>query len=112
MNILASEMAKRVRTQRITRKYSNVDRFMHIIEQMFIESNARPISVIVSGINVDHRLHVLTPGDDSPSREASLTEIQDLIHILGFPSNGFRCRDGEGLSGEHMLQVCLPHPLS
>jgi hypothetical protein len=109
--LLASEMAKRVRVQRVIRQYDNINHFMHYIEEAFIQSNARPINVIISEIEWTKRLRV--NGLDEVGREATLGECQHLMSILGYPSNCFRCRDEDNaLSGEHLLQVSLPHPLS
>lgn len=108
--LLASEMAKRVRVQRVIRQYDNINHFMHHIEEAFIQSNARPISVVISEIEWTKRLRV--NGLDEVGREADLGEMQELFSTLGFPSNCCRCREGEGQSGEHFLQVCLPHPFN
>lgn len=109
--LLASEMAKRVRVQRVIRQYDNINRFMHSVEEAFIASGTRPIAVIISRVDAKNRLRVLTPDDpDNFSRDADLGELQQFVSMLGYPSNCFRC--SEGNSGEHYLQMCLPHPLS
>lgn len=112
MNHLASEMAKRVRITQIGRRYGNVDNFMHSVEEAFVESNARPIAVILSRISEGNRLWVTDENDETSYRDANLGEYQDLFTTLGYPSNCFRCREGEGLSGEFFIQVQLPHPFN
>jgi hypothetical protein len=108
--LLASEMAKRVRTEIVSQQYHNITRFMSSVEKAFIASGARPIAVIISQIDWDNRLQVLD--DTSDYRDASIGECQHLFTTLGYPSNCFRCREGEGQSNEHYLQVCLPHPFN
>lgn len=106
--LLASEMAKRVRVQRVIRQYDNVNRFMHSVEEAFINSKLSVVAVILSQVNVENRLRVNTL--DELGREATLEEHQELFTMLGFPTNCFRCPEGEGEPGEAYIQVCLPHP--
>lgn len=110
MKYHAREMSQRVLVQRIARQYDNVNHFMHRIEQMFIESQARPINVIISKLPENERLRFNTPNNGPiTDREATLVECQNLISMFGFGSNCFRCREDDGAqSGEHLLQVYLP----
>lgn len=109
--LLASEMAKRVRTEIVSQQYQNINRFMNSVERAFIVSGARPVAVVLSRIDWDNRLQVLD-GATSSYRDADLGEYQHLFTTLGYPSNCFRCLEGQGQSGEHYLQVCLPHPFN
>ncbi|MNF01048.1 hypothetical protein D3C80_1999790 [compost metagenome] len=86
---------------------------MHRIEQMFIESNARPINVIISKLPENERLRFNKPdGGPITDREATLEECQALISMFGFGSNCFRCRDEDGgVSGENLLRIALPNPI-
>lgn len=109
-HLLANEMAKRVRVQRVVRKYDNTIHFMHHIEEAFIQSNARPISVVVS--EIDERLRLRVNTLDENGREADLGEIQEFFTTLGYPSNCFRCRADQGLPNEAYIRLELPHPFN
>lgn len=106
----AKEMALRVRAGRIAQCYGNVENFMRLVEKKFIESGSRPINIVVSEINRVSQPVVITEGTGEEV-EAELGDYQRLFTLLGYCSNCFRCREDQGKSGEHFLQVWFPHPL-
>lgn len=110
MKYHANEMALRVLTKRIAGTYANADEFMARIEDMFVASNGRPVNIIISKIPVARRLRIYTPESETDvDRIATLGECQNLVTMLRFGSNCFRCREEDGaLSGEHLLKVNLP----